>query len=199
MNDSLRRDNVLTIVGTLLIVGFFVLAIYLPNERACQVARRDIVQANRTIDDMPGRLMVASEQQKLVHDRVELVRQLDRLLNDENELHGVLQRVADLARGAGLKVDRIQPQNPVTREVYRGTPFQLTTSGNFRQIATFLRGLEAQAALCTVERFSLKCESEQAGEALKADITFSVFVKRASFTGIVEKGDRRTSAQADES
>ena len=87
----------------------------------------------------------------------------------------------------------------MTREVYRSTPFQLPTSGNFRQIATFLRGLEAQAALCTVERFSLKCESEQAGEALKADITFYVFVKRASFTGIAEKGDRRTSTQADDS
>ncbi len=199
MNDSLRRDNILTIVGTLLIVGFFVLVIYLPNERACQAARRDIVQANRAIDEMPGRISVASEQQKLVHDRVELVRQLDRLLNDENELHGVLQQVADLARGAGLKVDRIQPQNPVTREVYRVIPFQLTASGNFRQIATFLRGLEAQTALCTVERFSLKSETEQVGEALKADITFSVFVKQASFVGFAEKGDRQTSAQADES
>ena len=198
MNDSLRRDNVLTIFGTTLIVGFFVIVIYLPGERACQAARRDIMQANRAIDEMPQRIQLASQQLKLLKDREETVRQRDRLLDDENSLHSVLQKVAELARTSGLHVDRTQPLSAITRETYRVMPFQLTASGNFRRITTFLRGLEAQPTLFAVERFSLKSESEQNGEALKADITFSVFVKRATFVDSAEKSDRPTQTQADE-
>lgn len=199
MNDSLRRDNVLTILGTVMIVGFFVMVIYLPGEQACQTARRDIIQANRTIEEMPNRIQLASEQLKLLRDRGATIRQRDRLLDDENALHGVLQKVANLARSSGLQVDRTQPLTPITRESYRVMPFQLTASGNFRRIATFLRGLESQPTLFTVERFSLKSESEQTGEALKADITFSVFVKRATFVDSAEKSDRQTQTQADDS
>ena len=78
-------------------------------------------------------------------------------------------------------------------------PFQRAVSGNFRRIATFLRGLESQPTLFAVERFSLKSEPEQSGETLKADLTFSVFIKRASFVGSAEKGDRPTQTQADDS
>lgn len=199
MKDSLRRDNLLTILGTAVIVGFFVLVIYLPGEQACHAARHDIMQANSTIEEMPRRIQLASEQLKLVKDREERVRQRDRLLDDENSLHGVLQKVADLAHGAGLRVDRTQPLSPITRETYLVMSFQLTASGNFRRIATFLRGLESQPTLFTVERFSLKSETGQTGEALKADITFSVFVKRATFAGFAEKGDRPIQTHADES
>jgi Tfp pilus assembly protein PilO len=189
---------VLTVLGTALIVGFFVIVIYLPGERVCEAARRDIVLANRTIDAMPQRIQFAAEQLKLLQDREVIVRQRDRLLDDENSLHSVLQKVADLARSSGLQVDRTQPLAPITRETYRVMPFQLIASGNFRRVATFLRGLEAQPTLFAVERFSLKSESEQNGEALKADITFSVFVKRATFVDSAEKGDRPTQTQADE-
>ena len=199
MNDSLRRDNVLTILGTVVIVGFFVMVIYLPGEQACQAARRDIVQANRTIDEMPHRIQLAAEQIRLVKDREASVHECDRLLDDENSLHGVLQEVANLARNSGLQVDRTQPLNPITRETYRVMPFQLTGSGSFRRIATFLRGLESQPTLFTVEKFSFKSEAEQAGEVLKADITFSVFVKRATFVDSAEKSDRQTQTQADDS
>ena len=106
--------------------------------------------------------------------------------------------MAELARTSGLHVDRTQPLSAITRETYRVMPFQLTASGNFRRITTFLRGLEAQPTLFAVERFSLKSESEQNGEALKADITFSVFVKRATFVDSAEKSDRPTQTQADE-
>ena len=132
-------------------------------------------------------------------ERLEALRKLDRLLDDENELHGVLQKVANLAHSAGLKMDRIQPQPTINRETYRVVPFQVTISGNFRRIAQFLHGLESQPTLFSVERFSVKCESEQASEALKADLTFSVFVKRASFAGFAEKNDSPTQTQADDS
>ena len=67
--------------------------IHLPApEQACQAARRDIMQANSTIEEMPRRIQLASEQLKLVKDREARTRQLDRLLDDENSLHGVLQR-----------------------------------------------------------------------------------------------------------
>src|SRR5207247_1758534 len=110
-------------------------------------------------------------------------------LDDENELHGVLQKVANLAHAAGLKMDRIQPLTTVIRETYRVVPYQVTISGNFRRIAQFLHGLESQPTLFTVERLQLKGESEKASEFLKVDLTFSVFVKRASFFGFSEKGD----------
>lgn len=199
MKGSLKRDNLLTIVGTILTVGFFVLVVYLPGERACQAARNEITIANRTIDATPMLMLEASQQEKKRGERLAALRQLDRLLDDENELHGVVHKVANLAHSAGLKMDRIQPQPAVNRETYRVVPFQVTISGNFRRIAQFLHGLESQPTLFSVERFSVKCETEQASDALKADLTFSVFVKRASFAGFDEKNASPTKAQADES
>lgn len=199
MKSALRKDNVLSILGTAGIVGFFVFVIYLPNERACQAARRDILQANRIIDEMPHRIALASEQQKRVAARQDMVRQLDHLLDSEDELHVVLQRVADLAKGAGLRVDRIQPQPLVNRETFRSVPYQISVFGSFRRIASFLKGLESEPTLFVVDRLSLKSESEKAGAVLRADMTFSVFVKRESFAGSAEKSDRPTPTQADES
>ena len=199
MKDSLKRDNLLTIVGTVVAVGFFVLVVYLPGERACQAARSEISVANRTIDATPMLILEAAQLEQKRGERLVALRQLDRLLDDENELHGVLQKVANLAHSAGLKMDRIQPQPAINRETYRVVPFQVTISGNFRRIAQFLHGLESQPTLFSVERFSVKCESEQASEALKADVTFSVFVKRASFAGFAEKNDSPTQTQADDS
>ena len=40
MKDSIRRDNLFSIIGTAVAVGFFVLVVYLPSEQACQAARR---------------------------------------------------------------------------------------------------------------------------------------------------------------
>ena len=68
-----------------------------------------------------------------------------RLLDDENELHGVLQKVADLARASNLHVERIQPQAATTRAAYRVVPFQMVVSGNFRRITSLLTGLESQS------------------------------------------------------
>lgn len=186
MNSSIRRDNWLTIIGTTLTVGFFVLVIYLPGEHACQAARRDIAAANRTIDGMPLLILQADVQQKKVAAREKALNAVDRLLDDEHALHGVLQKVADLAKANGLRVERIQPQGTIQRESYKVVPFQLTVSGNFRRIASLLLGLETQPTLFAVERFSLKGESGQTSESLKADITFSVFVKREAFAGFAE-------------
>lgn len=199
MKGALRKDNVLSILGTAGIVGFFVFVIYLPNERACQAARREILQANRIIDEMPHRIALASEQQKRMDARRNLVRQLDHLLDSEDELHVVLQRVADLAKGAGLRVDRIQPQPLVNRETFRIVPYQISVFGSFRRIASFMKGMETEPTLFVVDRLSLKSESEKAGAVLRADMTFSVFVKRESFPGSAEKSDRPTPTQADES
>ncbi|MFM9961222.1 MAG: type 4a pilus biogenesis protein PilO [Planctomycetaceae bacterium] len=199
MKDTLKRDNLLTIVGTVLAVGFFVLVLYLPNERACQAARNEITVANRTIEAAPTLILEAAQHEQKRDDRHAALKQLDHLLDDEDELHGVLQKVASLAHSAGLKLDRIQPLTATNRETYRVVPFQVTISGNFRRIAQFLHGLESQTTLFSVERFSVKCESEQASEALKADVTFSVFVKRASFAGFAEKNDSLSKTKADES
>lgn len=199
MKDCLRRDNLFSLVGTVGIVGFFMLVVYLPNERACQAARREITIANRTIDSAPMLIQQAAMQNDKHAEQAAALLQLDRLLDDENELHGVLQQVANLAHAAGLKMDRIQPLATVLRETYRVIPYQVTISGNFRRIAQYLHGLESQPTLFTVERLQLKSESEQASETLKADLTFSVFVKRASFADFSEKGDSLTQTQADDS
>ncbi len=199
MKDCLRRDNLFSLVGTVGIVGFFMLVVYLPNERACQAARREITIANRTIDSAPMLIQQAAMQNDKQAEQEAALLQLDRLLEDENELHGVLQQVANLAHAAGLKMDRIQPLATVMRETYRVIPYQVTISGNFRRIAQYLHGLESQPTLFTVERLQLKSESEQASETLKVDLTFSVFVKRASFADFDEKSDSLTQTKADDS
>ena len=199
MKDSLRRDNLLSIIGTAVTVGFFVLVVYLPNERACQAARREITIANRTIDSAPMLIQQAAMRYQSQTEKQQALQELDRLLDNDDDLHGVLQKVANLAQSAGLKMDRIQPQATVMRETFRVIPYQVTISGNFRRVSQFLHGLESQPTLFAVERLQLKSEAEQNSETLKADLIFSVFVKRASFVGFSEKGDSATQTKADES
>lgn len=199
MKHSSTRENLLSVIGTVATVGCYVLLVYLPGERACQAARQDIARANRDIDEAPMLIQQSAVQQQKRSSREELLRQHDRLLDDDDQLHDVLQKVANLAHSAGLRMDRLQPQAAISHETYRVIPHQVTVTGKFRQLSQFLYGLEADHTLYAVERLHLKREVEQAGDDLKADVTFSVFVKRMKFADFAEKSDSSAQTQADES
>jgi Tfp pilus assembly protein PilO len=198
MKPTWSKENILTIGGTMLAAGFFVFGIYLPGERACEAARREIATASQAIESMPRLIQESSDRLEQEARHREALQTFDRLLDDEQELDVVLQRVAYLAQAAGLKLDRIQPLSAVLHQTYRVVPYQLTVTGSFRRIAEFLHGLESQTTLFAVERLQLRHEADQASDQLRADLTFSVFVKRTSFADFTEKNDSQTLTQADE-
>jgi Tfp pilus assembly protein PilO len=198
MNTAWSKENLLTVGGTILAAGCFVFGIYLPGERACEQARREIAAASQVIDSIPQLIQESSARQQQEAQQSEALQTYDRLLDDEQELDVVLQRVAHLAHAAGLKLDRVQPLAAVVHQTYRVVPYQLTVTGSFRRIAGFLHGLESQATLFAVERLQLRHETDQERDQLRADLQFSAYVKRTSFAEFAEKDDSPTLTQADE-
>lgn len=102
MNDCLRRDDLISIVGTIGIVGYFLLVVYSRGERACQAAR-EITIANLKIESAPMFIQQATMQSEKQAEQQSALLQLDRLMEDENELHKVLQQVANFAPAAWLR------------------------------------------------------------------------------------------------
>jgi len=103
MNDCLRRDDLISIVGTIGIVGYFLLVVYSRGERACQAARREITIANPKIESAPIFIQQATMHSEKQAEQQSALLQLDRLMEDENELHKVLQQVANFAPAAWLR------------------------------------------------------------------------------------------------
>src|SRR6185369_11807637 len=72
------------------------------------------------------------------------------------DVHGVIHRVAELARQSDLQVSRLEPLSATSRESFQSLPFKLTFSGPFRGALAFLKGLESRERLFHVLRFTLR-------------------------------------------
>lgn len=179
MKDTARRDSLLTVIGLALLVAFFMFFVYLPNQRAAAKLKREIAAAEQSIRDIPLRLAELESLGKELALRGGHLRETERLMPTDADVHILVRQVADLAENSGLTVTQLKPLPKTVHQSYQALPFQVGFRGGFRGIAMFLKGLEAEERLFTVEELSLAAENEQTGRSVNADMHFSVYVRCA--------------------
>lgn len=178
MKDPVRRDNLLTIVGMSLMIAFFLFAVYMPGQKACDEAETQIAAAKKEIQDLPMRTVEFEKLKKKIQDQKNYLNKTEKLAPEESDLQRVIRQVSDLARNSDLVVGPVKPQSEITHSSYVAVPFQLSFTGSFRGIATFLKGLESQERLITVEELSLSGDDERNWGNIAGEMNFSVYIRR---------------------
>jgi Tfp pilus assembly protein PilO len=193
----LRRDSLLTMTGFTAAAATFIFALYLPGHRDSIKVKAEIKSAEESIREIPVKLAALERlTQEVEHSRSYLTKNR-RLIPNEPDVGGVLREVSDLARNAGLQVSRLEPQPPVEYETYVAQPFALKSTGGFRGVMFFLRGLETRTRLYHVEELTMKQENERAGDSVETDMKFLVFSKRADLRDSAENDGRTAAFAAD--
>jgi len=175
----ISRDSVLSILGFALAAGAFVFAVYLPQHKACAKVRDEIAASERSIRDIPLRVAELELLKADVARRQTFLTAARAGVPLDPDVHGVIHRVAELARQSDLQVSRLEPLSGTSRESYQSLPFKLTFSGPFRGVLLFLKGLESRERLFHVQRFMLRQRNGKFGATIEGDIDFVIYVDHA--------------------
>lgn len=192
-----RRDSLIAMTGFTVVASTFIFTLYLPGHRDSSKVKAEIKSAEESIREIPVKVAELERLKNEIAERQSFVAGSQRLMPIDADIHGVLREVSDLARNAGLQVNRLEPQPPVEYETYLAHPFAMKFTGGFRGVMLLLRGLETRQRLYHVEEFSMKQENERSGENVEADVRFLVFSKRAEQPDSSENDGRTASFSAD--
>ena len=193
MKDIARRDSLVTIIGLALLAAAFVFVVYRPSQRTEISIRREIAQAERSINDIPLRVAELESLGRDVEQRMTYLASTRKLVPRDRDVHIILSQIASLAEGASLTITRLEPLAPVPRETYGVLPFRVSLSGRFPGVLQFLRGLEERSRLFTTEELTLRQTSQAAG-TVEVDLHFSAYVIRSGY--VDSAGNNASSGQA---
>ena len=189
MKDPVRRDSLLTIIGLSLLVAAFVFAVYIPGKKACAQVERDIETAEQTIRDIPLRLAELDSLQKDIRRRSEYLRRNDRLVPGTIDSHTIIAFVSRLARNSNLIEGPLEPLDVAKLKTYQIAKYHFSFSGQFRDIATFLKGLETQDRLVAVDELELTSDDSNELSTVQGKILFSVYARHAELIDFAEIND----------
>jgi Tfp pilus assembly protein PilO len=179
MKGSLRRDSILTVMGFSLITSVFLFAFYLPESKQHDQLKQEIKEAEVAVVNVPVRLAEITALQEDVARREKYLAAARKSVPIDPDVHAVVQQMAELARNSELQITRLEPKTPVMSETYQRLPFRLSFAGTFRELATFLKGLESQERLFTVQQFTIKQKDTKNTSTVEADMDFSVYIGHA--------------------
>lgn len=180
MKNQSSRESVLMILGVAVIAAGFAYFVYFPGQKAAGQTQREIAEAEQAIRDIPLRV---AELQSLQHDlqrRRDYLHRMERQVPPAGTLHDVLRQVSQLAKDCSLSITRLEPLTPVPHETYEAVPFRIGLTGEYRNFAAFLHGLENQDRVMVVEELSLS-NGEGKGRATIGDVRFVVYAAHGDF------------------
>lgn len=189
MNDKLRRDSLITIIGLSIVVALFTFVVYLPGHKSKQVLNKEITAIQKSISEIPTKVKQLEQLQQELDQRQLFISRLSRRIPSDRDTHEVLQRVAVLAKAASLTVNELNPGETVMHETYLEQPFLLNVSGPYSGLFDFLNGLDQEERLFTVSNVMLSKQNEQNEGFIKGTLKLSVYVFRdngGDFSGFNE-------------
>ncbi|QDT45970.1 Pilus assembly protein, PilO [Gimesia alba] len=178
MNEKLRRDSLITIIGLSVVVALFTFVVYLPGLKNKQELNKEIAAIQQSISEIPAKVKQLEALHQELDQRRSFVKRLCERIPADRDTHQVLQRVALLAKTASLTVNELNPGETVMHETYLQQPFQLSVSGPYSGLVQFLNGLDHEKRLFTVSNVTLTKQDEEAEGHIKGTISLSVYVFR---------------------
>ncbi|ULT70338.1 type 4a pilus biogenesis protein PilO [Pseudomonas sp. BC42] len=82
--------------------------------------------------------------------------QLLHQLPSDGEVPGLLEDISRLGLGSGLALEEIKLQPPVPRPFYVELPIQITVTGGYHDLATFVSGVAGLPRIVTLHDFQLR-------------------------------------------
>lgn len=178
MNEKLRRDSLITIIGLSIVVALFTFVVYLPGLKNKQELNKEISAIQQSISEIPAKVKQLETLHQELKQRQSFIQRLSQRIPVDRDTHQVLQRVALLAKKADLTVNELNPGDTVKHETYLQQPFQLSISGPYSGLVDFLNGLDKEERLFTISSVTLTKQDEQPEGFIRGTIGLSVYVFR---------------------
>ena len=99
------------------------------------------------------------------------------VLDNATAVNRRIGRLTELAVGLGLKVDEIQPAEPIYGVHYGAVPIHLTGRGGYRDWAAFARKLSADFPDVSVDSFQLSAKPDTPGSPVEFAVDLVWFVR----------------------
>lgn len=193
MNEKLRRDSLITIIGLSVVVALFTFVVYLPGLKNKQQVNKEITEIQHSISEIPTKVKQLEALHKQLDQRRSFVKRLSQRIPADRDTHQVLQRIALLAKTASLTVNELNPGETASHKTYLRQPFQLSVAGPYSGLIQFLNGLDQEERLFTVSAVTLTKQDEQTEGFVKGTIDLSVYVLRENQRGFSDFTENRVS------
>jgi len=93
-----------------------------------------------------------------------------RQLPSDTEVPGLLEDITRTGLGAGLEFEEIKLLPEVTQQFYIELPIQITVTGNYHDLATFVSGVASLPRIVTLHDFDVKPATEGDTSQLRMSI-----------------------------
>jgi type IV pilus assembly protein PilO len=93
-----------------------------------------------------------------------------RQLPSDTEVPGLLEDITRTGLGAGLEFEEIKLLPEVTQQFYIELPIQITVTGNYHDLATFVSGVASLPRIVTLHDFDVKAATEGDTSKLRMSI-----------------------------
>jgi type IV pilus assembly protein PilO len=93
-----------------------------------------------------------------------------RQLPSDTEVPGLLEDITRTGLGAGLEFEEIKLLPEVTQQFYIELPIQITVTGNYHDLATFVSGVASLPRIVTLHDFDVKPATEGDTSKLRMSI-----------------------------
>ncbi|WP_339730390.1 type 4a pilus biogenesis protein PilO [uncultured Gimesia sp.] len=195
MNEKLRRDSLITIIGLSVVVALFTFVVYLPGLKNKQEVNKEITAIQQSISEIPAKVKHLEALHRELDQRQSFVKRLSQRIPADRDTHQVLQRVALLAKTASLSVNELNPGESVMHETYFQQPFQLSVTGPYSGLVQFLNGLDREERLFTVSGVTLSKQDEESEGYIRGTIRLSVYVLRENQGDFSDFAENRVSSE----
>ncbi|MCB2254867.1 type 4a pilus biogenesis protein PilO [Pseudomonas chlororaphis] len=112
-------------------------------------------------------LLPYGEQMKAMESAFE---QMLRQLPSDTEVPGLLEDISRTGLGSGLEFEEIKLLPEVVQPFYVELPIQITVTGGYHQLATFVSGVAGLPRIVTLHDFEIKPVAPQVGSKLRMSV-----------------------------
>lgn len=193
MNEKLRRDSLITIIGLAVVVAIFTFVVYLPGLKHKQQLNKEIAQIHQSIREIPDKVERLEQLHLELNQRLTFINRHHHRIPSIKDTHQVLQRVALLAKKSSLVVSELNPAEFVVNETYVRQPFLLSISGPYSGLIDFLTGLDNEMRLFTISDINLEKQTGQAEGFVKGTVELSVYALRGNQRDFSDFDEKRVS------
>jgi len=193
MNEKLRRDSLITIIGLAIVVAIFTFVVYLPGLKNKQQLNKEIAEIQQSIREIPDKVKQLEQLHHELDQRLAFIHRHHHRIPSVKDTHQVLQRVALLAKKSSLTVSELNPGEFVLSETYIKQPFLLSVSGPYTGLLDFLTGLDNEERLFTVSDITLIKQDGEYEGFVKGTIELSVYALRGNQRDFSDFNENRVS------
>jgi len=193
VNESLAKIfeqslvNKLAIAGAVLGVIGLVYYLYFLSP-----VEEEISRLQKSINGTKGLKVQVAEKEGIAQNLDKFKEEVERLdvelgkalkeLPDKKETSGLLSRVSDKARDAGLDIKLFRPKGEAKKEFYAEVPVELEVNGSFHQVATFFDEVGRMSRIVNLGNIRLSQPSVE-----EEDVSVSTTVVATAFRFLSEE------------